>query len=142
MSCSSVEAETITVETYVAAPPEAVWEAIREVYAVHEKLVPGFVVNTEREGDTRIVTFDSGYVVRERIVTIDDDVRRMSYSATEGQASHHMSSMQVVDEGKGARVIWTTDFLPAELGKFIAANMHRGSDVFKATLESQSYARE
>ena len=36
---------------------EFVWDAIRDVGAIHKRLVPGFVVDCKLEGDSRIVTF-------------------------------------------------------------------------------------
>lgn len=39
---------TIAQEIVTKASPAAVWEAIRDVGALHTRLVPGFVVATER----------------------------------------------------------------------------------------------
>ena len=60
---------------------EFVWDAIRDVGAIHKRLVPGFVVDCKLEGDSRIVTFANGMVVRELIVDVDDETRRHSWSA-------------------------------------------------------------
>jgi hypothetical protein len=38
---------------------ERAWDAIRDFGAVHERLVPGFVVDCRLDGDARIVTFFS-----------------------------------------------------------------------------------
>jgi hypothetical protein len=40
---------------------EDAWAALREVGALHTRLVPGFVTNTEIEGTARIVTFGMGW---------------------------------------------------------------------------------
>ena len=37
------------------------------------------------DGDTRMLTFLSGGVVRELIVAIDDDARRLAYAVIEGR---------------------------------------------------------
>ena len=41
---------------------------------LHDRLARGFVTDTELEGDTRLVTFANGMVVRELIVDVDHDV--------------------------------------------------------------------
>jgi hypothetical protein len=58
------------------ATPEQAWDALRDVGALHTKLVPGFVIDTKLEPGTRIVTFGNGAVLRERIVSIDETLRR------------------------------------------------------------------
>ena len=52
-----------------------------ELRALHRRLVPGFVVNTELEGNTRIVPFGNGMVVRELIISVDDQRRRLAWTA-------------------------------------------------------------
>ncbi len=51
---------------------EHVWSVVRDVGALHTRLVPGFVVDTRLEPDARVVTFGNGMVVRELIVDLDD----------------------------------------------------------------------
>ncbi|HEX6173907.1 MAG TPA: SRPBCC family protein [Candidatus Binatia bacterium] len=60
---------------------ELVWDAIRDVGAIHKRLVPGFVVDCKLEGDWRTVTFANGMVVRELIVAVDDKTCRYAWSA-------------------------------------------------------------
>ncbi len=67
-------------EILVEARAENVWAAVRDVGAVHERLAPGFVVDTRLEGDARVVTFANGLVARELIVDVDDDARRLSWA--------------------------------------------------------------
>ena len=57
-------------EILLAAQPEDVWAAIRDVGAVHRRLAPGFVVDCRLDvgGGARVVTFANGLVVRELIV--------------------------------------------------------------------------
>lgn len=44
-------------EILVSATPEQVWDAVRDVGAVHQRLTPGLVLDTRLEGDTRILSF-------------------------------------------------------------------------------------
>ena len=55
---------TIHKEIEIERNKEFVWDAIRDVGAIHKRLVPGFVVDCKLEGDTRIVTFANGMVAR------------------------------------------------------------------------------
>ena len=57
-------------EFRLEVPASRVWEAFRDVYEVHVRLAPGFVVDCRRDGDDRIVTFANGLVAREVIVNV------------------------------------------------------------------------
>jgi hypothetical protein len=52
-------------EVQIDAPPTQVWDALRDVGALHTRLVWGFVINTRMVDDARIVVFGNGMVVRE-----------------------------------------------------------------------------
>ena len=96
-----------------------------------------FVVDTRLDGDSRLVTFAEGTVVRERIVDIDDSARRIAYSVVEWRATHHNASIQVFADGNGrTRLVWITDLLPNELAEFVGAMMEQGCAAMKRTLES------
>ena len=43
-------------ETFINAPSRTVWSALRDFGALHTRLVPGFVTNTQLEPGARIVT--------------------------------------------------------------------------------------
>jgi carbon monoxide dehydrogenase subunit G len=123
-------------ETHLDAKPADVWAAIRDVGAVHRRLAPGFVIDTRMDGDAaRIVTFANGLVVRELIVDVDDDVRRLAYSAVGGRSTHHNASFQVFADGeRGSRLVWIADVLPHEVAKPIADMMEQGLDAVRQTL--------
>jgi carbon monoxide dehydrogenase subunit G len=126
---------SIRKEFTVAPSPEAVWKVIRDVGALHTRLVPGFVVDTQLEPGARIVTFGNGMVVRELIVDLDDASRRLVWSATGGRLSHHNASVQVFDGGNGAtRIVWIADLLPNELRDTIDGMIEQGVAAMKATL--------
>jgi hypothetical protein len=67
---------TIRSELQTRAAASDVWSAIRDIGALHTRLVPGFVTDTKLEPGARVVTFANGMVVREPIVTLDDEARR------------------------------------------------------------------
>ena len=123
----------------IDAPPDQVWAALRDWGAVHERLVPGFVTETRLDGTDRIVTFFTGAVVRELLVDLDDDARRLVWSVVEGPYSHDNASAQVLDgPGGGSRFVWINDFLPddQELVTTIDQLMERGIETVKQTMEA------
>jgi hypothetical protein len=127
---------SIRKEIVTKASTEEVWPALRDVGALHTRLVPGFVVDTRLEPGARIVTFANGMVVRELIVDIDDHNKRVVWSAVGGQLTHHNGSAQVFANGDGeARVVWIADVLPNEAAGPIGQMMDQGMAVMKATLD-------
>jgi Polyketide cyclase / dehydrase and lipid transport len=117
---------------------ENVWAAVRDVGALHHRLVPGFVVDTRLEGDARIVTFGNGMVVRELIVDLDDEARRLAWSARGGRLTHHNASVQVFADGaRRCRLVWIADLLPNELAGDIRAMIDQAAAVMKKTLDGR-----
>jgi hypothetical protein len=133
---------SIRKEILIDARPEKVWDAIRDVGAVHVRLATGFVTDTRLEEGARIVTFVNGMAVRELIVDIDDEYLRLAYAAVGGLTKHHNASMQVFPEGADrTRLVWITDLLPNELAGPIGDMVDQGSEVMKKTLELASASR-
>ncbi len=127
-------------EIVIRAGIDRVWDALRDVGALHTRLVKGFVTDCRLEsgpeGDARIVTFANGMVAREQIVGVDDDTRRVVWSAAGGRLSHHNASAQVVDAGGDcSRVLWVCDLLPDAMAPSIASMIEHGLQAMKATLE-------
>ena len=128
---------SIRKEIVVEAKPEAVWDAMRDVGAVHERLVPGFVVDTRLEEGARVVTFANGVVARELIVDVDDAARRLVWSVVGSpRLAHHNGSMQVfADDDRRSRVVWIADVLPHAVAAYIGGLMDQGLATMKKTLE-------
>jgi hypothetical protein len=123
-------------ELRIAARPETAWAALRDIGALHTRLVPGFVTDTRLEEGARIVTFGNGMVVRELMLDVDDETKRVAWSAVGGPMTHHNASAQVIADGADAcRFIWIADLLPDEVAPSIAAMIDQGMAVIKATLE-------
>ena len=130
---------SIRKEVLVDVSADAAWEAVRDWGGLHESLVPGFVLDTRLEGSDRIVTFANGTVLREILVDLDDEARRLVWSVVDGPYTHHNGSAQVIEEGDGhARFVWIADLLPDELAGSTAEAMQRGTDIVKVTLEARS----
>src|SRR5262245_17648087 len=106
---------SIRKEMTLRADPAKVWDAVRDVGAIHTRLAPDFVKDVKLEAGARIVTFANGMTAKELIVDCDDVARRLVWSVVEGRMSHHNGSLQVFAEGGGCRVVWIADILPHEL---------------------------
>lgn len=125
-------------EIVVKAALETVWDALRDVGALHTRLVPGFVTSTvlEDDGRARRVTFANGQTVREQIVDIDDSAHRVAWSASGGRLSHHHASAQLFPEGSGTRFVWVADFLPHEAAPVIAQMIDAGMATIQRTFDA------
>jgi carbon monoxide dehydrogenase subunit G len=124
-----------------SAGPDAVWDAIRDIGALHTRLVPGFVIDTRLEPGARVVTFGNGMVVKEPIIDIDDRERRLVWGAIGGPLTHYNGSVQVFPEGQcQSRVVWTADFLPNEAAGQLRDMIEQGMAVMKATLDRSTNA--
>ena len=124
-------------EIVIEVPVEFLWDALRDVGALHTRLVAGFVTDCRLEGDARIVTFANGMVARELIVDVNDAERRVAWSAVGGRMTHHNASAQVFAEGpRRSRVVWIADLLPNELAPAIAAMIDQGTAAMKRTVEA------
>jgi len=128
---------SIRKERLIDASPDDVWAALRDWGALHERLVPGFVADARLDGDDRIVTFFNGAVVRELLVDLDDEARRLAWSVVDGPYTHHNGSAQVYSDREGrTRFVWIADLLPNELAERTDELMEQGIDTVKKTLES------
>jgi hypothetical protein len=134
---------SIRKEILTKARPADAWDALRDVGALHTRLVPGFVTDTRLESGARVVTFGNGMVVRELIVAIDDDQRRVVWSAIGGSMTHHNGSAQVFSDTHGpTKVVWIADVLPHEAAGAVGAMMEQGMAVMKRTLDRLAIEKE
>jgi hypothetical protein len=130
---------TIVGEIDLEVPASVAWDAVADVGNVHLRLVPGFVTNTTLVEGVRTVTFANGIVLKEAIVAIDADLRRIAYGSVNGRATHHNASLQVVPTGDNAcRLIWITDVLPENVVPYIRGNVDAALPIMKATIEKHA----
>jgi hypothetical protein len=122
-------------EISLGAGPDAVWDAVRDIGAVHTRFAPGFVVDVVMEEGARLVTFANGRVAREVIVDVDDARRRLAYSVRSERLSHHNASFEAIADGGGSRLVWIADVLPDEAAAGVAAMMDQGLAAAKRTLD-------
>ena len=122
-------------EISLNSSPDAVWDVVRDVGAVHRRFAPGFVVDVVMEEGARMVTFANGLVAREVIVDVDEAAHRLAYSVRIERLSHHNASFQVIPDGAGSRLVWIADVLPHEAATNIGAMMSEGLIAVKAAMD-------
>ena len=113
------------------------WAALRRVGDAHKLFAP-VLVDARLDGDVRTVTFANGMVLRERILDVDDERRRVAYAAMDAPGTtYHHASMEIVDEGPGrCQFVWVTDFHPPEVGASITPLIEHGANALKSNLEA------
>ena len=132
---------TIRSEIKTRAPASEVWSAVRDVGALHTRLVPGFVTDTKLEPGARIVTFVDGRVLREPIVALDDEARRLVWTAESERVRHYNAALQVSDLGDGlTSVVWTADYLPDDIGGFLSKAIEASMAAMQKTLDRLAVA--
>lgn len=130
---------SIRKEIMINASSEVVWDALRDVGALHTRLVPGFVTDTRLEPGARIVTFGNGQVVRELIVDVVEADQRVVWAVVDEPFQHYNGSAQVFEEGPSAcRFEWVADLLPNDLVDYVAGMIEQGLGVIKVTMEKSN----
>ncbi|HEY0816111.1 MAG TPA: SRPBCC family protein [Pseudonocardia sp.] len=129
---------SVRMDVELDADPTRVWEAVADVGAVSERLCPGVLLDSRSDGESRVVTFANGAVVRETIVDIDPEARRLVYAVAEGTLpfTHHQSSLEVRTHGSGTRIVWISDLLPHELAAPVVALMQQGADAMRSVFNT------
>src|SRR5258706_14764690 len=117
------------------AHPNDVWSAVRDFGAVHQRLVPGFVLDAKLDGEARIVTFANGTVARELLVDCADARRRLVYAVVSERIKQHSPSVQVTADGEArSRLIWIVDVLPNEIAPYIDGQMDQAARAMQKSL--------
>ena len=113
------------------------WSAIRDIGALHTRLVPGFVTDTKLEPGARVVTFVNGMVLREPIVTLDDEARRLVWTHEGGRARHYNGALVVSELADGmTSVVWTADFLPDDISAYMSQAIEAGMAAMQRSLDA------
>jgi Polyketide cyclase / dehydrase and lipid transport len=127
---------TIRCEIKTAAKASDVWSAVRDIGALHTRLVPGFVVDTKLEAGARVVTFVNGVTLREPIVSLDDEARRLAWTHEGGRGRHYNGVLQVSELPDGlTSVVWTADFLPDDIHDYLSRAIEAGMAAMQRALD-------
>ncbi len=84
-------------ERRIAAPADAVWDVVRRPEGI-VAWFPG-IAEVIVEGTTRTITTATGLVIPERIMAIDDSLRRFAYTITAPLYRFHLGVIDVFELG-------------------------------------------
>jgi hypothetical protein len=100
--------------------PEAVWTLVSDPMSI-TRWGQG-VTEVTWDTDTRTVELENRLSVRERVVTIDHDLRRFQYEVLPDPATgieRHLATVDVLDDPTGSLAIWSVDVKPDAAGRFM-----------------------
>lgn len=76
-------------------------------------------------------------VIREPIVNIDDEAKRVVWSEESDQLTHYNASAQVFNDDNGrTKMVWIADLLPNGASEFVAQMMGDGMTAMNKTLDA------
>ena len=76
-------------------------------------------------------------VVREIIVDVDDEIRRLAHAVVGGRARYHNASMRVIADGNGGtKLVWFTDQMPHEVAGDIRWLIEQKAIAIKRAIEN------
>ena len=83
------------------------------------------------------MTFANGVTVREPIVTLDDEARRLVWTSEGGRARHYNAAVEVKPlPGGDTSVVWTADFLPDDLHAYFSQAIGAGMAAMQRSLDA------
>ncbi len=135
---------SIRTEFVINVNAARVWQVIGDWADGPLRMARGLVVSSDAEGTMRVVTFANGMIARERMVSRDDEDRRIVYSMVGDtvRPEHDNAVMQIAPDGADrCRFIWTRDVLPDELAESLRAGMEEAGTVITRTLEEDALGR-
>jgi hypothetical protein len=82
------------------------------------------------------VTFVNGVTLREPIVSLDDESRRLVWTHEGGRARHYNGALQVSELPDGmTSVVWTADFLPDDVHGYFSQAIEAGMAAMQRSLD-------
>ena len=127
---------TIYRETEINVSVGKLWEAISDVDNVDKLL--SYLESAEMDGDFRTYAMDCGGQLRELIVTIDQESRRVAYFIVEGPFGfeHHSSSWRAIADGAKDTFIWETDVMSDSIIEILEPVIDQSIDDIRTAIES------
>lgn len=126
---------TIRHHAHIARSPDEVWKVVADPGAI-ATWFPG-IGSVTVEGNVRRCSLGPGAELVEEVVTVDDDLRRFQYRIVGGPlpVSFHLATVDVLPDGDGSLVIYSTDVAPDEAKDLIDPAIAAGVRGLKAHLE-------
>ena len=112
----------IQLEHHFNKPAEALWLILGQPERVD--WVPG-IESCQFDGKIRAFTLPGAGALKEKILQLDHELRRIEYSCIESTTPFeaHLASMQVIETQTGCQLIWKTQVQPEKFEPFIRQSM-------------------
>lgn len=125
---------TVRKHIRIDRPVDEVWRVVSDVGAIADWFP--MIESSSASGSSRTCTMAGGGELEEEIVTNDSELRRLQYRITKGvPLEYHLATVDVLEDGDGALVIYSADVQPAEAADVMGASFESGLEGLKAHLE-------
>ena len=127
-------------ELHAGMPPGKLGEPVKDAGNI-SRLFPNFIPASELgENNSRSCTLADGSKLTERIVAVDDELRRLAYTITQSPLplTYHHASMQIFASGDGSRFVWISDFLPDDAAAVLGAALGAATRDLASNLAGQA----
>jgi hypothetical protein len=107
----------VKVSERIEASADAVWGLFRDFGGVDRYAVglESCTLEGSGIGAVRTIRMGGGIQLQERLESLDDDARRLSYSIVGESplpADHYLATVEVSEDGDGCQVEWSSTFEP------------------------------
>ncbi len=118
----------------IDATADAAWAKLSDTPNIASLI--SFMETSEQDDDVRVCSIEGGGKLVEKIVEIDQDLKRVAYSITESPLSmeYHAASMQIVPNSRKCQFVWTTDVQPAAVVDHFGPMIERACGDMQKTL--------
>jgi hypothetical protein len=130
---------TVRREVIVDRPADAVWARVEDPLAIADWF-PGMAA-AEMDGNTRMITTETGIPFPEEIVTVDPILRRFQYRLTLPVVRFHLGTVDVFDLGDDRSLVsYSTDCDPDAMALIIGGATGNALKELKRQLEHEPRA--
>lgn len=138
---------TVRRHMFIEAPAEAVWGLVGDPARLHEWFPITNCEVTREDADAtlpptkRWITLASGLRFEERIVTLDNDLRRFQYSIINNPiVKTHLGTVDVIADGDDrCLVIYSTELEPEVMALVIAGAAGAGLQQLKEIFDTKNF---
>jgi carbon monoxide dehydrogenase subunit G len=122
-------------ETTIERDPAAVWEVVRDFGGIGAWM-PG-IESCEVDGEDRVIGL-MGIKIRERLGTLDEAKRSISYSIVESPLNieHHEATITVDEDPAGSHVTYDVSVAPEQMLDMMVQSYGQALAALKTKVES------
>lgn len=121
---------------HIDRKPTDVWKVVGDAHNISGWLP--FITESRLEGEYRHCVAGENGTLRERILVVDDESRRIEYTILEAPMPIEFihAGLQVFPDNGGSRVVWDTTVTPDEIAEMFSPIYQEGLENLRAQLEA------